>query len=134
MASLFLILQCNETTFSCFFQAFHIYGLYLLAHADLSRLWFIDNTAALMALVRGKSDAPSLDTMAQVAQVASFALRTRPYYEYVESAANWADEVSRQGLRGGWAKSHGFEMGMCTFVPQLLFLPPGVLARMFAYL
>ena len=99
-----------------------------------SGLWFIENTAALMALVRGKSDAPSLDTMAQVAQVASFAFRTRPYYEYVESAANWADEVSRQGLRGGWAKSRGFEMGMCTFVPQLLFLPPGALARIFAYL
>ena len=41
-----------------------------------SGLWFIDHTAALMALVRGKSDAPSWDAMAQVAQVASFALRT----------------------------------------------------------
>ena len=72
--------------------------------------------------------------MAQVTQVACFALRMQPYYEYVESAASWADEISRQGLRGSWAKQHGFRLGVCTFVPQLLGIPMGALARVFSFL
>ena len=99
-----------------------------------SGLWFVDNVAALMALVRGRSDSPSLDAMAQFAHVASFALHTRQYYEYVESAANWSDEVSRRGLRGKWAASHGFQMRTCTFACQLLSLPPNALVRVLEYL
>ena len=96
-------------------------------------LWYTDNTAALFALVNGKSDSPSLDRMARFAQVASFALQTAPYYEYVQSEADCADEISRQGLQGVWAQQHGFALGVCTFVPQLLQLPVVVLAQLFSF-
>ena len=46
-------------------------------------LWFTDNTAALMALVNGKSDSPSLDVMARFVHIACFAMQVAPYFEYV---------------------------------------------------
>ena len=81
-------------------------------------LWLIDNIAALMAHVRGKNDPPSLDLMAQFVHSANFALQATPYYEYVEYAANWSEEISREGLRGAWAKDRRFKLGICTFVYQ----------------
>ena len=96
-------------------------------------LWFTDNTAALMALVKGKSDSLTLDVMAWFVHIVSFALQMAPYYEYVESSANWADEISREGLRGNWACEQGFSLGICTFVPQLLSLPCVALARVFSF-
>jgi hypothetical protein len=97
-------------------------------------IWFTDNTAALMALVHGKSDSLSLDVMAKFAHMACFALHTAPYFEYVESAANWADEISRRGLSGEWAQQQKFLLGRCTFVPQLLALPSVAMARVISFL
>ena len=96
-------------------------------------LWFTDNTAALMALVNGKSDSPSLDVMARFVHIACFAMKAAPYFEYVESGSNWADEISREGLDGSWAPLHNFALGVCTFVPQLLGLPCAALARVFSF-
>lgn len=39
-------------------------------------IWFIDNIAALMALIRGRSDSPDLEKMANLIHLACFALRT----------------------------------------------------------
>ena len=100
---------------------------------DSRGLWFTDNTAALMALVNGKSDSPSLDVMARFVHIACFAMRAAPYFEYVESGSNWADEISREGLNGSWAPSHNFALGVSTFVPQLLGLPCAALARVFSF-
>jgi hypothetical protein len=101
---------------------------------DSRGLWYTDNTAALSALVRGTSRSDSLDLMARFVHTACFAMRATPYYEYVESAANWADEISRIGLTGSWAPKRQFSLGVCTFVPQLLKMPPAALATVFAFL
>ena len=66
-------------------------------------LWFIDNVAALMALVKGSSKTQSLDQIAKATQLGGFALEIQSYYEYVESEANWSDEISRLGSKGPWA-------------------------------
>ncbi len=39
-------------------------------------VWFIDNVAALMAVVRGRSDNPELDHMASMIQAVLFSLQT----------------------------------------------------------
>ena len=44
-------------------------------------LWFTDNIAALMALVNGKSDSPSLDVIARFMHIACFAMRAAPYFD-----------------------------------------------------
>ena len=44
-------------------------------------IFFIDNIAALMALVRGRSDSEDLDSMSRTIHSALFALRTWMYFE-----------------------------------------------------
>ena len=71
-------------------------------------VWFIDNVAALMAVVRGRSDNPELDHMASMIQAVLFSLQTWMYFEWIQSKSNWADGVSRYGEQDPWHKRHGF--------------------------
>jgi len=100
----------------------------------VSSVWFIDNVAALMALVKGSSGSHSLDQMAKIIHLACFAIRSVPYFEYIESAANWADEISREGAQGNWAPRHAFSVGECRAVVELLTLPCLAVVRIFEYL
>ena len=87
----------------------------ILLNAALLRgsnsLWFIDNVPALMAMVNGTSPTATLEHMAKIAHLMLYAVRGQAYFEYVESDSNWADEISREGLKGAWAKNQGFS---CT--------------------
>ena len=42
--------------------------------------WYIDNMAALRALVRGRSGVPSMEQMAKTIHLGSFSLETQAYY------------------------------------------------------
>jgi hypothetical protein len=97
-------------------------------------IWFIDNIAALMALVRGSSNSRSLDQMAKLVHLACFAIRSVPYFEYVESAANWADEISRKGTQGSWAPDNCFSVTKCGIAAELLTLPSLAVIKIFEYL
>ena len=99
-----------------------------------STVWFIDNVAALMALVKGASGSHSLDQMAQLVHLACFAIRSVPYFGYVESAANWPDEISREGTQGNWAPSNAFSVGECGVIVELLSLPSLAIVIIFEYL
>ena len=100
---------------------------------DSRGLWFIDNSAALMALVHGKSGSQSLDKMAKFIHLANFALKANPYYEYVESKANWSDEISREGLAGKWARDHDFCLARCSFLYQIISLPCEAVVVLFSF-
>ena len=99
----------------------------LLNMADRMRgkrgIWFIDNTAALMALVRGRSNSQDLDALAGSIPAALFALQVWMYFEWVESKSNWADGISREGLSDPWHRENGFEAGVCSFPVAILGLP-----------
>ena len=97
-------------------------------------IWFIDNVAALMALVKGSSGSHSLDQMAKLVYLACFATCSVPYFEYVESAANWADEISREGTQSNWAPSNAFSVEERGALVELLSLPSLVVIRIFEYL
>ena len=97
-------------------------------------LWFIDNVAALMSLVKGTSSVVSLDQMAKVIHLGTFALRSQAYYEYVESKANWSDEISRLGHSGQWATQRGFRVGSCGVADVLLHLPGIAVCTVFSFL
>ena len=58
-------------------------------------LWFLDNLAALGALVGASSKNEDMAGLAMLAQASNFALQATPYYEWVRSAANVADAPSR---------------------------------------
>ena len=99
-----------------------------------SSIWFVDNIAALMALVKGSSGSHSLDQMAKIVHLACFAVRTTPYFEYVESKANWSDEISRKGTRGKWASRNSFAVGKCDVLVELLSLPCIAIVIIFEHL
>ena len=59
--------------------------------------WYIDNIAALMSLIRGRSSSPDLERLAQLIHVAMFALRAWFFFEYIPSKTSktyWADAVA----------------------------------------
>ena len=71
-------------------------------------VWFIDNVAALMALVRGSSRNPDLNRMAGQIHALRFTHRAWIYFEWVESNANWADGISRLFGSDPFAARHAF--------------------------
>ena len=71
-------------------------------------IWYEDNMVALSALTRGASKAPELDIAAMAIHFALGLLRTRIWFEVVESAANWLDEASRLLEDSPWIKEAGF--------------------------
>ena len=87
-----------------------------------------------MALVKGTSSVVSLDQMTKVIHLGSFALRSQAYYEYVESAANWSDEISRLGHSGQWALNRGFRINGCGVADVLLRLPGLAVCTVFSFL
>jgi hypothetical protein len=62
-------------------------------------IWFIDNTSACSALIKGSSPVEDNSAMALIANLALFALAARPWYEYVDTKANPSDGLSRDGYR-----------------------------------
>ena len=99
-----------------------------------SCLVHVDNVAALMALFKGKGTSPILDAMAFAVHFVFFTLHVAPYFEYGESASNWADEISREGHHHQWARHNQFERDACAFFPSLLLLPPAAIVRVVEYL
>ena len=65
---------------------------------NTSRVWFIDNIAALMSLVRGRSDNGDLDNMASMVHFLFFAINCQCYFDWVESKANWVVLVATVGV------------------------------------
>ena len=72
-----------------------------------------------------------LDQMAKLVHLACFAIRAVPYFEYIESAANWADEISREGTQGNWAPSNAFSVEECGVVVELPTLPTFAIIKFF---
>jgi hypothetical protein len=97
-------------------------------------LWCIDNVAALMALVKGCSGVSSMDQMAKTIHLGTFSLEAQAYYEYVESKANWSDEISREGMKGRWAAKNKFSTRHCGVATLLLQLPSIAIVVVFGFL
>ena len=88
-----------------------------------SGIWFVDNAAATHALVTGSSRQHDLNVMAGAIHALAFQLQTHIFFEWVESAANWADGVSRDGLSDTWWRAHRFQVVSCAVPAIALKLP-----------
>ena len=75
-------------------------------------LWFEDNAAVLAGLVKGSSSTADLDQGVAVIHLLLAALQVRVWFEYVESAANWSDGVSRELEKDPWAQANGFPVAI----------------------
>ena len=69
-----------------------------------------DNANVLSAMVKGASGNPVVDRMAITFSLASAYLRTRVWFEYVESDSNWSDGASRKLYEDEWTQQHGFKL------------------------
>ena len=81
-------------------------------------IWFIDNTAALMALIRGRSGSSDLERLSQLVHLCLFALSASLFWEWVPSKSNWADAISRMGYSDPWYPAHGFVSSLWTLPPS----------------
>ena len=99
----------------------------LIAFSNILRnahiVWFVDNVAALMALIKGRSDHDELDHMAQIAHSLLFHLHCFAFFEWVPSSSNWSDGVSRNGFRDPWLNRHGFSVHLSSIPVCLWTLP-----------
>ena len=68
--------------------------------------------------------------MAKLAHLIGFSVGDQ---EYVQSESNWANEISREGFKGPWAKERGFATFKCSFPPILLDLPAWAVVRVFSF-
>ena len=80
--------------------------LSVFAGRDL--ICFVDNTPSLAAAMKGSSKVWDMDKAAQVMQVLLAKVGARLWMEYVESASNWADGISRKLGEDPWAAAHKF--------------------------
>ena len=97
-------------------------------------MWLVDNVAALMALVRGRSDSEDLDKLALMIHGLIYGLQVWIYFEWVESHSNWADGVSRYGYRDEWFPRNGFSFHTSQFHLAVWRLPFQAVMRPGAYL
>ena len=111
-----------------------LYGL--LARPECFRhrrgIWFIDNTAALMALIRGRSDSADLERMASMIHTALYSLECWIYWEWIPSKSNWSDAISRLGFHDPWLKKERFQVFTAYFPLILWKLPFRAIVRIFA--
>jgi hypothetical protein len=73
-------------------------------------VWFIDNEAALSSLIRGSSRAEDVGHIAACTQVAMLQHSSSAWFEWVDSASNPADGLSRDGVRDTWTLQQGWEL------------------------
>ena len=113
--------------------------LMTIAHATnhfrgLPGLWWIDNIAALMAVVRGRSNNSELDQMAGAIHAILYSAKCPIFFEWVHSPDNWSDGISRRGTSDEWYQTHGFSVSSFDPCLLLLQLPYLLVIEIFVYL
>ena len=113
-----------------------LYGLATRASRFRGRrgTWYIDNVAALMALIRGRSDNQDLEEMSGKIHAMLFALRTWIFWEWIPSKSNWADEISREGVRDTFGRRNRFHLFRARCPHELWPLPLRALLQVTEFL
>lgn len=88
-----------------------------LSGADV--LWFVDNTTALHAFVKGTSANAEVERAAHVVHFLAYRHNIRIWFEFVDSEANWSDGVSRNLGSDSFARENNFEVSTLS-VPEEL--------------
>lgn len=78
-------------------------------------LWFIDNEAAAAALVRVASSESDILFLVQQAHLAFHSLNMRVWFEWIDTEANPADGLSRDGLDDEWTRAQPWSVHEYVF-------------------
>ena len=72
-------------------------------------MWLVDNTAALGGIVKGASGLAVSELLIAAFWMKAFALQVRLWIEYIDSAGNWSDGISREFGNDPYSQKHHFE-------------------------
>ena len=72
--------------------------------------WYIDNEAAVSSLIRGASRSSDVGHIAVAAHLAMLAIDARPWFEWIDTASNPADGLSRDGLQDEWTRRQNWAL------------------------
>lgn len=97
-------------------------------------IWFTDNLAALMSLIRGRSDVPDLERLSHLIHIALFTLKVWIYWEWIPSKSNWSDAISRLGFDDPWFHRHHFRPHQAELEVRILDLPFPAVIILFQFL
>ena len=85
----------------------------LLALPELFRgrsvVWYVDNTSAMAAFVKGASANEHLERIVAIFWLCCFRLDCSIWLEWVDSESNWSDGLSRDLGKDTFVKEHRFE-------------------------
>ena len=73
-------------------------------------VWFTDNESAASCAIRGGSNIPEVETAIQVAHLLWLHLKTRVWFEWIDSLSNPSDGLSRLGLEDPWTRAQGWQL------------------------
>ena len=88
--------------------------------ADRQIVWFIDNEGAASAFIRGDSKTADVRAIVQQAQLSLLKLRCLVWVEWIDSASNPSDGLSRDGLSDAWTVSQEWDLAEVQ-VPSSLY-------------
>ena len=78
--------------------------------ANCDMIWFVDNIAAAVALIKGASTKEDIMMTTVAIHVLLTKHRIRVWIEYVESASNPSDGLSRDGVQDEWTIRQGWTL------------------------
>ena len=87
------------------------WGLLELGATRLHRrkvVWFVENTSALLATIRGSSRNVIVSRAVAAAAFLCFHFNCNIWYEFVDSESNWSDGLSRKGAADDFVSRHNF--------------------------
>lgn len=90
----------------------------LFVKADV--LLFIDNEAAVASLIRANSLQPDVHLICLFAHAWIFKQGARIWYEWIDSASNPSDGLSRAGLEDDWTLKQGWILDEYPFPAEIL--------------
>ena len=78
-------------------------------------LWFVDNAAAVSALIRSTCSQEDVHGIAQYAQFLLCRHRCRTWFEWIDSRSNLADGLSRDGLTDEWTMRQDWDVSEYSY-------------------
>jgi hypothetical protein len=70
-------------------------------------IYFIDNSASLFSMVKGSSGQPQVARCSHIVGFHCLKYNVRPWFEFVGSASNWSDGISRELAADPFCAKHG---------------------------
>ena len=73
-------------------------------------VWFVDNESAASSLIRGAARPEDIDKISVMASLRANRLRSRIWWEWIDSDSNPSDGLSRAGITDSWTLQQNWDL------------------------